>query len=263
MSNPTNVEVLFRYRSSKNYNVDAFCSDSINGSSYSTFDNCGELNYIVPKSFCARRKLSKQEKERFENVMIKNCKDNYYMACFTRNNPFESFDMWKDYAECGGFCILYSRNELVESVRIAFKEGKSVELKDVNYNSNPYSLAPILDSMFDAYKEAKDEEGNLEENYSKKISEMALINNNGSYVINAFVHKKRDYIKENEVRLIMQKKGHCYTHIDNMITIRPFCVVVSKNMDIISSYRVRKHSMEIGIPCICIDLKEAFGVKLD
>lgn len=244
-------KLLYRYRSSEEYNIAAFLSDSINGSLFATFPDVGELNFGIPSGRFSKYGATKEDERKMVDSLINNSNNHYYMACLSYNNPYSNKKMWLKYAKGGGFCLAFDYQSIKDAVDDTISNGAFAMVSNVNYSDEMYDLSPFYDPFLKTVYDNKDEPIEKLECLLDKTKASLYTTEYGKYVVNSFVHKKKEYSNEREVRIILQKipKGNQRnpTHINQIIKIKPIKVIVSKNMNAIDQYRIFMHARENNI----------------
>jgi len=111
---------LFRFRTIDCWNIDAFRSNMINGTLVNKMKDPNEMLACIDRNKLLKDiKITPGELERIVRNMQAHCINNYYIACFTKDSPYQNIKMWDTYADKGnGFCLVYNRLNIVNTYRI-------------------------------------------------------------------------------------------------------------------------------------------------
>lgn len=246
------IKCLYRYREATKYNIDAFCKDYINGSLFSEFLQYGELNFEVPHGIFVEYGIDSVKEEEMKNSIIKNACNNYYMACLTINPPTQNEQMWREYANNNGFCLVYSVEDIKTAIVASVMAHMSIELLKVNYSDTPYDLSILYEPFVKAAYEYRDRSLEELESIVAEIAGNIYSKEIGKYVVQSFAHKKARYKNEKEYRLVLQCKPSAGTpnpkwKVD-MLKVRPIKIVIMKSVVVFDRDRLIKHAKEIAIP---------------
>lgn len=243
---------LYRYRKPETHNINAFCNDAIEGSLYSAFEDQGELNFCIDHESLSNYGIPVEASNGFLRAIRNNCLSNYFMACFSETDPFSNSYVRNKFAGLDGFCIVYSYESISNQIIREHFNYKRVEIKEVNYNDSPFDVCPIVEPLAKIVTENENlsdiEKDVLINNYLEDKENSARL---GKYVVDGFVHKKKKYHKEKEIRLIMQRNHLLHKGVEHpvIMIVKPIKVYISRTMDADFQERIKNHAKVIGIPC--------------
>ena len=242
---------LYRYRKPESYNIDAFCNDKIVGSLYSSFKDQGELNFYINHEPLLKYGIPPDVSDGFLRAIVNNCCNNYFMACFSETDPFSSSYVRNRFAGPYGFCIVYSYESIREQIVLESFNDKRIEIKPVHYNDNPFDVCPVVEPLAKIVIENEQltdkEKDALVNDYLEDKENSSKL---GKYVVEGFVHKKRKYHKEKEVRIILQRNDAIRKENEHPVImfVKPIKVYISRHMEPDYKKRIIDHATELGIP---------------
>lgn len=234
--------LLFRYRECTPYNLKALKDGFINGTLYKRFENAGELNLGITDSLMAKKGMTDEQRNKLVIKMVNHCKNNYYLASFTKNKVSYSSPEWKEYAKNHGYCLIYLFDTIYKEVIKSISHEKMVQILKVNYSDDPYLVDLFIETLFEKAETFELKEENDAENwiYDNKL---------GDHVVNAFAHKSKKYKRFNEFRLVHIKNNSDQNKdfLNHLLPAKPIAIVVRDDLNILCRHELQKIAEDRGI----------------
>ena len=223
----SNAEYLYRIRSTKQFNIDAFNKDIISGSISKTLNDRTELYFSLDKRKFKHflRKLSVKIKQRFFNTSNSNKIYKYIkkklipanesdlrycilISCFSKNDLRRRKDMWIKYTAQGqseeGFLLVYKKSDLINAANNQLKI-KYKKYGDVSYCSKKKNdKTNFYIDLFNIILNDK-----ISTSFSNPLIQQYLCSNQTIYAL--------------AINSLMIKKGYNDTVVDDLIYSKEKC----------------------------------------
>lgn len=246
--------LIYRYRTSANYHIEALLNNQINGSLYFQFKDVGELNLSISDEAWIDGGLPLEWKQPLLDSIINHIRSSFYMACFTKVSPAEkeSASFWKQYANNGtGFCVEYRTEDIQRAIQGASPEFTRC-LKEVIYSSEPHDLADFFIALSKALVSVQ------EKNHQTMTEALYSQDKDiGHMVTQSLIWKSSEYYHEREVRLTALCNNTSGPvppiHRNDLLCVRPSRVFVSKRMNDLDQDRIFSYCNANRIVALTID----------
>ena len=141
---------LYRFRKIKNNAVKQFCTNSISGSRFDGLfedDLKSEIRITLDKErleilYGVDVSIMNRFEEELRNYLIQN----YYVICFSSINQIKDMQMWKRYADCTGYCLVYDETQLEDALGCVKERGIAI-IGQVEKSEKPVDITFIIDRI--------------------------------------------------------------------------------------------------------------------
>lgn len=245
-------EYIYRYRELKTHNIRCLLNDSINGSLFSTFSSKdqGEMNYGLSDDFLVKNNIVSSEADYFIQSIISNTKNNYYLACFTLNEPRPNSKEWIKYAKNGiGYCLKYRICDIKKEIDYNVRFNKKVFMFDkVHYSNKIYYFDSVAEELI---RIVKTHSITTQEKLNK-IDYLKYDERIGHNVCRAFFHKSDKFSYYNEMRIVELVKNDGTMQNskfkDCVVRVKPVEIIIPRKIAPFDYSELLKYAREVHIP---------------
>jgi|GEM_PF-3066132 len=253
------MEKIYRFRSCE-YSLNALLNFSIEGTKFKIMgDDQNEVHLFVDaEKISSITKIDKTIIDKTSDIVRNHIMNSYYLSCFTIVDQTNDPNMWKNYANTTGFCVVYDYNMIKNAVKWSSFSGKGFYLfRSVDYGDKSTDITPFVEDYLrlvaddidneEAHRKAAELVGNnLSEDVRKKV-------------INCMFHKIGSFPEKTEIRIVTQRKNHKKDFCESIleVDVKPIEIICSplmtKDNKITISKFCAKHHIKYTIKNIDIE----------
>lgn len=248
------MKKLYRFRKLKHDSVNKFCQFAVDGSTYfgqsENALNSEMLIYIDAEKILSKYEVSPELVNSIEMALREHVIHNYYIVCFVTTNQLDECDMWREYADDNGFCLVYDEQDILNAIKpIIIKGEKSIIFRDVDVGKSKTDLTLFLDRFLKKMNGKYYDERAVKYAAEHWFDDLKPEESMG--LIQSMFHKIGDFPEKYEKRICIRDPKLKGTYIWRLLTIKPVEVICSslmprKEMEIIRK-SARKHRIVFSI----------------
>lgn len=247
------MNCLYRYRKYANWSISDLSKNKIAFSKFSKMKDDKEVPVSYDYSKIKNKQFTKENIDLFLKTIRDHIIQDYYLACFTTERPTPESKMWEEYSNGCGFCIVYSKqkiNNTVQSLNVISVKQKSeniFKINDVYYDHSDHDITPFFNAYLNRIN--KDSTKKDIEYISKNIHK--LINKEEKKVLmDCFFHKTGKYVEKQETRIVSNFKRK--TPHTSLIKLKPEGIILGPCLNDEQKTRLRAIMRKIKIKEIIV-----------
>lgn len=243
---------IYRFRKDEPHSINNLLNLSIEGSKYLKQNpKAGELSLTVDyEKVKNETNYEKIDVDKVIKIIKNHILNAYFLSCFTTVDQINEIDMWKEYAENTGFCLVYLEEHICNAIYYSERahRGRYFLFKNAECGCEAIDISDFIIKYLKVASEHKTEDADLEQHIIKE-----MMNNNSIDEIERFTkcmfHKIGKFPEKIEKRIVLLGKEEDGPFCNDMILskIKPYKIVCSSLMNNQTMKKLRRFSRKNGI----------------
>lgn len=245
---------LYRFRRNTDDSFDAFSNLSIEGSIYAAMKDKNEvLLEIDVDRLCKITTIDRSIVEKTCDIIRNHILNHYFIACFAKTDQLGDLDMWKEYSNGDGFCLVYNEASITNAICFSMMKHKDIfhMFRDVDYGFKPTDITLFVEDYLRIVgKDVQNEEAH--KNASNKVGD-SFSRDIKQKITNAYFHKIGTFPEKSEKRIVSFNKNSKGPFSKDLLLekVKPILIIYSDKMPTDSVKRLKsiakKNSIRVQV----------------
>lgn len=172
---------------------------------------------------------------------------NYYLICFSTVNQIDDIEMWKEYAEGTGYCVVYRDEDIQRAVNTYMLDSRDADaiFREVDCGEGKTDITSFLDVLLEKLKGRYDDEAAII--YACKHWADYISREQGHTLIMSMFHKIGSFPEKQEKRVVIRNPAYRTTYVSRILTVKPKAVICSSLMPKKDIETIRESAHRNGI----------------